>query len=674
VELSLQQIARALNGEVCNGQVLAPGPGHSAQDRSLSVKINGDDVLVHSFASDDQIACLKYVRDKCGIVFKPNGGKHRFTEADFERVAQAAAKALAAPKGKLGKLVGQYDYRDADGVLLYQQQRFDPKDFRPRRPDGKGWIPGLGTVKRVPYRLLELLKHPDATVFVCEGEKDADSVAYLDLCATTVISGKWTSDCVNALAGRNCWIVADCDEAGKKKALAVAAVLHGVANSIKIVHLPGLTGDKGLKDVTNWLDLGGTKDELIDACVNTPDWEPDTGTTAITDTVVIPKQEPDPPTAALPALRKTTEPAKAPPKTSPLCFVKIEDWLDRDPPTREWGVPDRFPLRNVGLISGEGSVGKSLLLMQLASAHIFAKGWLDTLPEPGDVIYLNAEDEQDELWRRFADLATFYNEPLSGFKDHLHLLAYAGKDAVLAHASKSGIVKATPLFDQLMQAAGDLKPKLIGLDTSADIFAGNESDRTQVRQFIGLLRGMSIAGNSSVIVCTHPSLTGISSGTGLSGSTAWHNSVRARAYLHKVTTTGDVEPDHTLRQLDFMKSNYGAVAASVTVRWKNGVYTMEAKPGSLEAIAADAKADEVFMTLLAAFMEQGRNVSDRPTSHNYAPTMFAAERRAKEANIKKPGLVAAMRRLFDARKIRVDNYGRPSRPYSRIVPCKGETP
>jgi hypothetical protein len=118
-----------------------------------------------------------------------------------------------------------------------------------------------------------------------------------------------------------------------------------------------------------------------------------------------------------------------------------------------------------------------------------------------------------------------------------------------------------------------------------------------------------------------------------------------------------------------MKSNYGAIAASVTMRWKNGVYTMEAKPGSLEAIAADAKADDVFMALLTALTEQGRNVSDRPTSHNYAPTVFAAERRAKEANIKKPGLVAAMRRLFDARKIRVDNYGRPSRPYSRIVPC-----
>jgi hypothetical protein len=41
-------------------------------------------------------------------------------------------------------------------------------------------------------------------VFVCEGEKDADRVASLGLCATTVASGEWTSDCIKALAGRDC--------------------------------------------------------------------------------------------------------------------------------------------------------------------------------------------------------------------------------------------------------------------------------------------------------------------------------------------------------------------------------------------------------------------------------------------------------------------------------------
>jgi RecA-family ATPase len=212
---------------------------------------------------------------------------------------------------------------------------------------------------------------------------------------------------------------------------------------------------------------------------------------------------------------------------APLSFCNIEEWAGREPPPREWAVRDRFPLRNVGLISGEGAVGKSTLLMQQGVAHILAKDWLETLPEPGPFFYVNAEDEEAELHRRFAAIAAHYGASLSDLKNHLHVLALAGKDAVLGHPDRNGLIKATPLFHKITEAARDIRPKLIGLDTSADIFAGNENDRSQVRQFVGLLRSLAIAANAAVIVAAHPSLTGINTGTGLSGSTAWHNSVRA---------------------------------------------------------------------------------------------------------------------------------------------------
>jgi DNA primase len=100
------------------------------------------------------------------------------------------------------------------------------------------------------------LQYPDATAFVTEGEKDADNVAALGLCATTVASGKWTDGCVQALAGRDCWILEDNDDAGRKKAREAANLLHPVANSIKIIRLPGLA-EGG--DVSDWLDMGHTK-------------------------------------------------------------------------------------------------------------------------------------------------------------------------------------------------------------------------------------------------------------------------------------------------------------------------------------------------------------------------------------------------------------------------------
>ena len=88
------------------------------------------------------------------------------------------ANGSAAP----AKIVKAYDYKDADGALLYQVVRLEPKDFRHRQPDAKGgWI-YKGTERRVPYRLPDLLKYPEGTVFVCEGEKDADRVASLGYC------------------------------------------------------------------------------------------------------------------------------------------------------------------------------------------------------------------------------------------------------------------------------------------------------------------------------------------------------------------------------------------------------------------------------------------------------------------------------------------------------------
>jgi Toprim domain len=67
--IDLRSIARALGGEVSGRQVLAPGPGHSPADRSLSVKFDSNGpggFVVHSFANDDPLACRDHVRRLLG--------------------------------------------------------------------------------------------------------------------------------------------------------------------------------------------------------------------------------------------------------------------------------------------------------------------------------------------------------------------------------------------------------------------------------------------------------------------------------------------------------------------------------------------------------------------------------------------------------------------------------
>jgi hypothetical protein len=97
---------------------------------------------------------------------------------------------------------------------------------------------------------------------------------------------------------------------------------------------------------------------------------------------------------------------------------------------------------------------------------------------------------------------------------------------------------------------------------------------------------------------------------------------------------------------EFKKSNYGPVRTSIALRWQNGVYVPVAGIGSLDKMAKEQNADRLFVALLDRFNDQGRNVSEKAASKNYAPTVFGKEADAKQHGIRKADLEDAMRRLF----------------------------
>jgi RecA-family ATPase len=645
----LQTLAKALGGEVNHRQVLAPGPGHSAIDRSLSVKLDSnapDGFLVHSFAGDDPIA-----------PFKANGGGGQRASNDAIERALMAAVAGQCRDGNKRRIVAKYDYTDAAGVLLYQVLRLEPKSFRQRRPDGNGgWVWELDE-RRVLYHWPELLKYPDGTVFICEGEKDADRVAALGHCTTCVAAGKWTEECVTALAGRDVIILEDNDDAGHVKALAAAQALHGTAKTIRIVLLPNLP-DKG--DVSDWLDADPRRAEkFVDVCFDVRAWTPE-------DVAA---------NAAAEAVEKNTRAetsAESKPSSEPpaLQFIDIAAWDGATAPEREWVVQDRVPLKNVTLLSGEGGVGKSVISLHLAVATALGRDWLNALPTPGPALVLCCEDDTDELHRRLDRIVEHYSATFGatyGELGDIQLLSLAGQDAVLAAPNRNGLVQATKLFGRIHEAACDIRPRLIILDNSADVFAGNENDRAQVRQFVTLLRDLAISANAGLLLTSHPSLTGINTGTGLSGSTAWNASVRSRLYFKRAKTEKDEEPDPDLRVLEVMKSNYGPVGETVTVRWKDGLFLPVAGVSSVEKLAAEQKAEQLFLTLLDRFTRQGRNTCEKPSAPTYAPTLFAKEHEAQELGIRKTDFEGAMRKLFAAEKIYLEPYGPRCRATSRLV-------
>jgi RecA-family ATPase len=368
-------------------------------------------------------------------------------------------------------------------------------------------------------------------------------------------------------------------------------------------------------------------------------------------------------------LAEATNPPRSPEPLPPLQWLDMSGWDSEPVPQRKWAIRDRVPLNQAGLFSGEGGTGKSIIELMKNVAHVAGKDWLGSMPEPGPAIYLGAEDDKDEIHIRLAAIAKHYGVSFKELIDNgLHVLPLLGQDATLCAASaRSGRVEVTDLYRQLYEAAGDIKPINISIDTLSRAFAGNEIDRVQVYIFAMHMQALAMVAGGSVTVLSHPSLAGIASGSGISGSTAWHGAFRFRQYLKGVKTDAGEQPESDLREFEFKKNQYGPIGETVVLRYQRGLFLPEAGVGSLDKLAREAKAEETFLDLLRRFSAQGRNVGDKPTSPNYGPAAFAKEADAKKHNIRKSDLDAAMRRLFDASKIHVETYGRPSRLASRLA-------
>lgn len=181
-----------------------------------------------------------------------------------------------APANPSRRITAVYPYVNASAALLFEVVRFEPKDFRQRRPDGAGgyhW--NLKGVEPTLYRLPDVLRaiSENERVYIVEGEKDADHLAELGLVATCNPggAGKWKPQLSAILKGARVAIIPDNDDVGIEHAETIARHLHGLAANVKMLTL----GEQGRKaDASDWLSRGGSVDELVEITANALDWRP----------------------------------------------------------------------------------------------------------------------------------------------------------------------------------------------------------------------------------------------------------------------------------------------------------------------------------------------------------------------------------------------------------------
>ncbi|HEX6817065.1 MAG TPA: AAA family ATPase [Ktedonobacterales bacterium] len=284
-----------------------------------------------------------------------------------------------------------YPYRDAEGSEVFRVVRQEmpnatggkpKKTFRQCRVGADGQpIWSLDGVTRVLYRLPELLSaDPSQVVYVVEGEKCADALAALGCVATTASGGalQWhqTPAAREVLRGRHVVVLPDNDGPdpehlaesykGQRHARQVADDLAGVSASVRVLELPNLPL-KG--DVADWLEAGGTREELEKLSQSAP------------------------------LVSEWTAPGESESSAGEddevgflLSSVQTEpiDWV--------W--QSYVPLGKLTIIDGDGGFGKTLILGDLAAR--ITRG----LPMPdgtrgvsGGVVILNAEDGVEDTLR-----------------------------------------------------------------------------------------------------------------------------------------------------------------------------------------------------------------------------------------------------------------------------------
>lgn len=247
-------------------QALVSCPFHQDDSPSLSVNLSAG--LFHCFACGSKGNGFDLFMKVRGCDFKTAlhdledraGTRAATGHPSTTTTSPAGSPAItAAPKVKPVK-VATFTYTDDQGRRLYIKERWEPardgkrsKEFFFNHYDKQGNRQKGFKGEHVLYRLHEIVKADQ--VFILEGEMKADLLSSWGLAATCLDTGaesKWRDSYTPRLAGKDVVIVPDNDKAGEEYLQKIARALHGVARSVRVLRLPGLTEKQ---DVIDWKRL-----------------------------------------------------------------------------------------------------------------------------------------------------------------------------------------------------------------------------------------------------------------------------------------------------------------------------------------------------------------------------------------------------------------------------------
>jgi len=215
---------------------------------------------------------------------------------------------------------------------------------------------------------------------------------------------------------------------------------------------------------------------------------------------------------------------------------------------------------------------------------------------------------------------------------------------------------------------------LIIIDNRAQVTMVDEIDRNVATAVGNTFRTIAAKFASTVIFLTHPSLSGMK--TGSSGSTGWNNTTRNTVLMCRPEAEGKSEDDSYRfddgkRQLVVPKANYGPMGLRANLQWSCGVYSCTDKPKrSDESIGQESKSERVFLKLMGVYANRGIELSAASQARNFAPSVFFTD--GAREGISKPALISAMLSLLDQGKIKILTVGTGTRQKRVLAVATGD--
>lgn len=282
--------------------------------------------------------------------------------------------------------------------------------------------------------------------------------------------------------------------------------------------------------------------------------------------------------------------------------VDLSGLLTAPTPAPAYVITGLIPRRVVTLLGGHGGAGKSIVGLTLA-AHVAAgeHTWAGHRIEDGRALFVSLEDPGDVVRYRLRRIVEAYGLDSTKVERRLTVLDGTGSDATLAgEVNDLGVRRLafTAGLAELEDAAQG--HRLIVIDNASDAYAGNENERRQVRGFIRELGRIAHDHDAGLILLAHIDKAAArngSLGNSYSGSTAWHNSVRARLALAANDGVVELVPE---------KLNHGKLAEPITLQWTDSGVLV---PVDRARTAAGGQADdEAVMAALRAAHAAGVDV------------------------------------------------------------------